>query len=321
MKHGRGATGETCPSANDGFGERAWADGGVDNRIHLRQSSGEDGGAFGNSFQIVVGANADALLLGGEDNATDFHLFGKLVGPAPVDGNGATQIERDGLEFEILGIAQDEASPLESGVGQVSPKGLGVELKEPRRGDRVFMTEDEGETGEKTIGIGSDFPGGGLSGAAKAFLRSKEGVGGSEGFDRAGVGNFGKREELGWGRRGEGGGGESGGEIRGQGASELVILGGLKSIGGIQGKEEADGFGSVGGHGAEGEGEIEPRPRPRFSGKVLDRNEHRGGRHLGGRGEAGKKRARVGHEGDGGEEAEGNGRNEGEDARNKHESL
>ena len=135
------------------------------------------------------------------------------------------------------------------------------------------------------------------------------------------MGNFGKRKSLGRGRKREGGGGESGGEIRRQGASELVILGGLKSIGGIQGKEEADGFGSVGGHGAEGEGEIEPGPRPRFSGKVLDRNEHRGGRSLGGRGEAGKKGSRVGHESDGSEEAEGDRRNEGEDARDKHESL
>ncbi|KRP33073.1 MAG: hypothetical protein ABS32_01435 [Verrucomicrobia subdivision 6 bacterium BACL9 MAG-120820-bin42] len=244
-----------------------------------------------------------------------------MVRSTPVDRDGATQIKWDGLKFKILGVAQDEAPPLESGVGEISPEGLGVELQEPRGSDRVFMTEDKGQTSEKAIGIGSDFPSGGLSGTAKALFGGEERVGGSEGFDRAGVGNFGKREELGRGRRGEGGGGESGGEIRRQGAGELIILGGLKSIGGIQGKEEADGFGPIRRHGPEGKSEIEPRPRPRFSGKVLDRNKHRSGRNLGGRGEAGKKGSRVGHESDGSEEAEGDRRNEGEDARDKHESL
>ena len=159
MKHGGRAAGEICPSTNNRFRKGAGADRGFDNGIHLRQSSGEDGGAFRNSLQVVVGANADALLLRGQNNATDFHLFGKLVRSTPVDRDGATQIKWDGLKFKILGVAQDEAPPLESGVGEISPEGLGVELQEPRGSDRVFMTEDKGQTSEKAIGIGNGWRG------------------------------------------------------------------------------------------------------------------------------------------------------------------
>jgi len=158
-----------------------------------------------------------------------------------------------------------------------------------------------------TIGFRRDFPGGDAGGATQALLGGEKTFGRTDSSQGALVR---KREKLQFFPATffpEGHGGEDGGVKGGQGAGELTVLNRFEDVGGIKGKKQADGGGSVRGDGPEHEGEIESRPGPRFSGQILDGDEDRQrGSHGRGR-QGGEKQTRPGHEKSGQEQTQGGG--------------
>jgi hypothetical protein len=176
-------------------------------------------------------------------------------------------------------------------LGEVSSEGAGVHDEEPGRNDGIGLAKNEGKAAELAIGIRRDLPSGDCGGAAEAFFWSEKGVGGAQALERAVMGNFGKRESFGVGERRESGSGKNRGFERGEGAGHLIVLGGFEDIGGVEGKEEADGVWAVWGDSAKKESEVEARPGPRFSGEVCDGNESGERGRLGGSRSGGQEKA------------------------------
>ena len=102
-------------------------------------------------------------------------------------------------------------------------------------------------------------------------------------------------------------GGEDGGVKRSEGAAQLVVLDWFESIGGIEGKKQADRGGSVRRDGPEHEREVEPGPWPRFSGQILDRDQNRQRRNHGRGRHGGQKHAGPGHQKGGQKQAQSGG--------------
>jgi len=90
-----------------------------------------------------------------------------------------------------------------------------------------------------------------------------------------------------------------GGQNRGikgsEGSAKLIVLHRFERIGGIEGKKQADGGGSVRRDGPEHEREVEPGPWPRFSGQILDRDQNRQRRNHGRGRHGGQKHAGPRH--------------------------
>ena len=95
-------------------------------------------------------------------------------------------------------------------------------------------------------------------------------------------------------------------------------MGGFEHIGGVEGKEEADGVWAVWGDSAKKEGEVEAGPGPRFASEVCDSNESGERSHLGGSRSGGQEKARGGHASGGEEQAEGAGGDKRENLRKMH---
>jgi len=151
-------------------------------------------------------------------------------------------------------------------LGEVGAEGTGVHFEEPGGHGAVALAEDEGQAMDMAIGFRRDFPGGDAGGATQALLGGEKTFGRTDPSQGALVR---KREKFQFFPATffpEGHGGEDGGVKGGQGAGELTVLNRFEDVGGIKGKKQADGGGSVRGDGPEHEGEIESWPGPRFSG-------------------------------------------------------
>jgi len=94
------------------------------------------------------------------------------------------------LEFEVLAVAEDEPTSLEGGMREICTQGLSVKLEKPGGCDGIFVAEDERKASKKSVGFGSDFPGGCLSGTPKALFGSKKRFGRSKRKNRTCVGDF-----------------------------------------------------------------------------------------------------------------------------------
>jgi len=123
------------------------------------------------------GSDADAFLLGGEDDGADFHFGGDGVGRAPVDRHGAAEIDGNFLEQAALVVAQDDGAAGEFRLGEVGSRGAGIHFQEPGGNGAVALLENEGQAVEVAIGLRGDLPGGDAGGATQAFLRGEKRIG------------------------------------------------------------------------------------------------------------------------------------------------